>query len=276
MHTRILIVVTAVACLAASSGTAQAHVVAATAPSGYKIVSGAITSAPSSALDTGSDTLCPSGTVAWGGGVGFEGDQVVGETIGTSDAAGSAGWNALVNNASGSTQTFAVDAICAKKPTGYTLVSASATNPAGAQTAVSATCPAKTVVLSAGMFSTSDSSAVGMTSLWPASTTKVTGTMFNGSGSSATEHVEAVCGAKPPKYTISRFSIMLGPNTLLEGGAPCPSGTAVIGGGVNVASPGSNRPISESTDDLRTGWRLEVYNTTATAVKVTSSAICAA
>ena len=276
MHTRIFAVFAAAACVAGSGGAAQARVVAATAPSGYKVVAGAITTAPSAPLDSGADTLCPSGTVAWGGGVTFEVEVVPGESIGTSDAAGSAGWNTLVNNSSGSAHTFAVDALCAKKPKGYKVVSASAANAAGAQTAVSVTCPAKTVVLSAGIFSTSDSSSVGVTSLWPASSTKVTGKMFNGSTSSATEDVEAVCAAKPAKYAIVRLAIPLAAGSELEGGAPCPSGTSVVGGGVNVASPGRNRMISGNTDDGPTGWRVKLVNNTTTAVKVTSSAICAA
>jgi len=275
MHTKILAVVVAVAGVGVAATAAQARIAAATAPSGYTIVPGVITNAPSSALDSGADTLCPSGTVAWGGGVYFRGNEVPGETIGTTDDAGSAGWNTLVNNTSGSAQTFVVDALCAKKPTGYKVVSASVTNPAGAQTAVSVTCPAKTVVLSAGIYSTSDSSSVGMTSLWPASTTKVTGKMFNGSGSSASEHVEAVCGAKPAGYTIAKFAIPLAAGSDLEGGALCPSGTSVVGGGVNIASPGKNRPISANSDDGPTAWSVNLYNDTTTSVKVTTYAICA-
>jgi len=50
----------------------------------------------------------------------------------------------------------------------------------------------------------------------------------------------------------------------------------VVGGGVNVASPGRNRMISGNTDDGPTGWRVKLVNNTTTAVKVTSSAVCAA
>jgi hypothetical protein len=279
MRTRTTLAVMAVVAgvVVSAAGAAQARVVAAaTAPSGYQVVPGVITSAPSSAQDSGADTLCPSGTVAWGGGVAFRGGGAAGETIGTSDPAGSAGWNTLVNNTSGATQTFVVDALCATKPSRYKIVSASAANPAGAQTAVSVTCPAKTVVLSAGIFSTSDSSSVAMTSLWPASSTKVTGKMLNGSASSATEQVEAVCGAKPAKYTIAKFAIDLGADNELEGGAPCPSGTSVVGGGINVASPGKNRTISANTDEGPTGWNINLDNNTTSTVKVTTYAICAA
>jgi hypothetical protein len=258
--------------MAATAGAGAA----ATAPAGYKIVHGAATTAPSSALDTGTDTLCPSGTVAWGGGVGFRGSGGPGETIGTSDPAGSAGWNALVNNSSGASQSFSVDAVCAKKPKGYKIVTASAANPAGAQTTVSATCPAKTVVFSAGIASTSDAATVRMTSLWPASSTKVTGRMFNGSGSSATVQVEAVCGVKPAKYTIVKHAIPLAAATGLEDGEGCPVGTSVLGGGTNVGSPGKAVAISESSDSGKTTWYLVVDNTTPASVTVTDYAICAA
>jgi hypothetical protein len=256
-------------------GAAQAGA-AATAPAGYKIVRGPFMTAPSSAFDTGSDTLCPTGTVAWGGGVEFSGIGGQGETIGTSDPAGSAGWNALVNNLSGNAASFSVHAICAKKPKGYTIATASAANPSGAQTTASVTCPANTVVLSAGILSESDSSSVGMTSLWPASSTKVTGKMLNASSSASTFQVEAVCGAKPAKYAIAKLVVTEPTNSILEGGARCPTGTAVLGGGVNVASPGQNVVISADDDGGRTVSNATVTNLTTTSHKVTVYAICAA
>jgi hypothetical protein len=266
--------VAAVACVVLS-GAAQAGA-AATAPAGYKIVRGAIVTAPSSPLDTGSDTVCPTGTVVWGGGVEFAGVGGPGETIGTTDPAGSVGWNALVNNLSPNAASFSVHAICAKKPKGYTVVSMSAANPSGAQTTASVTCPANTVVLSAGILSESDASAVGMTSLWPASSTKVTGKMLNASSSASTFQVEAVCGAKPAKYTIAKLAVPLTPNTILEGGARCPTGTAVLGAGVNVASAGQNVVISALDDGGRTASNTTVTNLTTTSHNVTTYAICAA
>jgi hypothetical protein len=270
------------ACAAALAGmvgltaAAQAGVTAVTAPAGYKIVKGTVSSAPQSMLETGDDTLCPSGTVAWGGGVAFQGNAEAGESIGTSDPAGSAGWNALVDNTSGAAQSFTVDAICAKQPKGYTTVSTSAANPAGAQTAASVNCPAGTVVLSAGILSQSDSSSVEMTSLWPAAATKVTGKMLNQSGAASTVQVKAVCGAKPAKYSIVKLAVTQPAHSLLKGGPKCPAGTSVLGGGINIASPGKNRNVSGSSDGGSGGWSLMDDNTAAGSVKITLYAICAA
>jgi hypothetical protein len=274
MRRRGFAVVAAVACLVVA-GAGQAGA-AATAPAGYTIVRGAMMTAPSSPLDTGSDTLCPTGTVAWGGGVAFAGIGGQGETIGTTDPAGSAGWNALVNNLSGSAASFSVHAICAKKPKGYKIVTASAANPSGAQTTATVTCPANTVVLSAGILSESDASSVGMTSLWPASSTKVTGKMLNASSSASTFQVEAVCAAKPARYSIAKLAVTLNTNTILEGGARCPTGTALLGGGVNVASPGQNLVVSADDDGGRSASNVTVTNLTTTSHKVTVYAICAA
>jgi hypothetical protein len=256
-------------------GAAQAGA-AATAPAGYKIVRAPLMTAPSSALDTGSDTLCPTGTVAWGGGVAFPGVGGQGETIGTTDPAGSAGWNALVNNLSPNAALFSVHAICAKKPKGYTIVTASSPNPAGLITTASVTCPVNTVVFSAGILSESDAASVSMFSLWPASSTKVTGRMANDSSSDSTFQVEAVCGAKPAKYTIAKLAVTLPTNAVLEGGARCPTGTAVLGGGANVGSPGPNVAVSADDDGGRTAWNLTVGNQSTTSHKVTTYAICAA
>ena len=74
------------------------------------------------------------------------------------------------------------------------------TNPANTQTSATVTCPAKTVVLSGGTFSSSDSASVQAVSLFPASQTKFTGRMDNATSSDATLQVQAVCGHKPAKY----------------------------------------------------------------------------
>ena len=250
---------------------------AATAPPGYAIVHGSVRTVPSSALTSGSDALCPTGTVVWGGGVALHGTIHTGEQINTSDAAGSAGWNSLVDNTTGFSQAFNVDAICAKKPTGYKLVSKSKPNVAGAESTASVTCPVNTVVLSAGVLSHSDSSAVAMSSLWPNSTTRVTGRMINASGSDTTMEVEAVCGHKPAKYTIVRTPESLSGDTDTIGVAQCPTGTSVLGEGINVpAGPGANFGIGALTDDGAGGVYFGTENSTTSTVDYTVDAICAA
>jgi hypothetical protein len=100
--------------------------------------------------------------------------------------------------------------------------------------------------------------------------------MLNASSSASTFQVEAVCGARPARYTIAKLAVTQPTNAILEGGARCPTGTAVIGGGVNVASPGQNMVISADDDGGRSAWNLTVTNLTTTSHKVTTYAICAA
>ena len=268
-----VVALTGVVALTAATAGAGA---AATAPAGYKIVVGALTPAPSSPFDSGADTACPSGTVVWGGGARLAGTGRSGESLETTDPAGSAGWNALVNNTSGAAESFSVNAICAAKPTGYKVVTASASNPAGAQTTVSVTCPAKTVVLSAGSFSSSDSSAERLTALWPASKTKVTMRMVNQTGSAATVEAEAVCGKQPSKYTIVKIAGSVPANTSDESGPSCPAGTAVLGGGINPATPGASFSINALTPSDRHTWTVGSFNASAATVTYTGYAICAA
>jgi hypothetical protein len=70
--------------------------------------------------------------VPWGGGVGFTGGIAsAGENINTSSPAGN-GWEGRFNN-SGTRpdDSFRVDAICAKKPAGYTTTFTTVDNPSG-------------------------------------------------------------------------------------------------------------------------------------------------
>ena len=56
----------------------------------------------------------------------------------------------------------------------------------------------------------------------------------------------------------------------------CPTGTSVLGGGVQVATPGFDIAIAGSLDEDRHGWFGEAVNQRAGATMFTSQAICAA
>ena len=240
------------------------------------IVNGPVLTVPSSAFTSGSDALCPTGTVVWGGGVAWHGFARPGENINTTDPAGSAGWNSLVDNTTGFSNAFNVDAICARKPTGYKRVTRSKPNASGASTTASVTCPVNTVVLSAGVLSESDSSAVEVISLWPDSKTKVTALMANGSGSDTTMEVEAVCGREPARYKIVRQPDSLTAGTDTIGSAECPGGTSDLGNGIKVPEASENFVISGLTDDGAGGVYYSVENNGATTADYTIFAICAA
>jgi len=175
-----------------------------TAPPGYQRVRSAPIPIPPGMFDSGGQVACPAGTVPWGGGVGYTGGiPSAGENINTSAPTGN-GWRGRYNN--GSTQTsdnFAIDAICARQPAGYTTTFATVDNPAGAQSAAIAICPAGTRLFSGGTLSTADTVDVQLLSAWPLGPQRFKSVMFNGSATDQQLTTFATCGHKPAGYTIT-------------------------------------------------------------------------
>ncbi len=250
-----------------------------TAPPGYKIVRGPLMPAPAGPLDSGGQVSCPAGTVVWGGGTAVQGVGGPTESINTSAPNGPTAWRARVNNTGVSAQQFGIDAICAKQPKGYTTTFAQIGNPQHTQASATATCPAKTVLLSGGVLSTSDSALAAVTSAFPAGSTKFTAFVNNGTGVNEVLNVFAICAQKPAGYKIVRTSGTTMPSgnpVAIVGGASCPTGTSVIGGGVRVATPLPSTIIRQSIVGGSKDWDDEIMSTSTQPVQDTFAAICAA
>jgi len=229
-------------------------------------------------FDTGGQVTCPMGTVPWGGGVGFTGGIAgLGENINTSAPAGN-GWRGRYNNSSTRTDdNFVVDAICAKKPVGYTATFTTVDNPAGTKSAAIAVCPVGTRLLSGGTLSTADTVDVQLLSAWPLGPERFKSVMWNGSATDQQLTTFAICGHKPAGYAITSAtgSDTGGPDTLV-GGAQCPAGTSILGGGIHVTSPRPTVTLGLSLDEPDTQWLAEVVNAAPDPATVTIYAICAA
>lgn len=244
-------------------------------PAGYQIVSSGSVNAPPSALDTGGSATCPAGTVVWGGGVSFVDGQAGSTlTVNTSEP-DSAGWFATVNNTGTTTAQFAVDAICANKPTGYQIYSESVDNPAGSQSHATALCPYPQVVLGGGTLSTSDQAAAVLTSAWPVGPAKFTGYMYNATSDAARFTVFAVCGHRPTGYTIVSNNASFGPGVLLDS-ITCPAGKSALDGGVKTIGHSPLVQIGGLIDQGAGGWTLKMNNNTPSGQQVDLSVICAA
>ena len=250
----------------------------ATAPPGYQRVRSAPIPIPPGMFDSGGQVSCPMGTVPWGGGVGFTGGIAsAGENINTSAPTGN-GWRGRYNNSSTRTDDhFAVDAICAKQPAGYTTTFTTVDNPAGAKSAAVAVCPTGTRLLSGGTLSTADTVDVQLLSAWPLGPERFKSVIFNGSATGQQLTTFAICGHKPAGYTITSAtgSDTGGPVTQV-GGAQCPAGTSIVGGGIHVTSPRPAVTLGASLDDPDTQWLSEVVNEAPDPATVTIYAICAA
>ena len=251
---------------------------AATAPPGYQRVRSAPIPVPPGMFDSGGQVTCPMGTVPWGGGIGFTGGIAgLGDNINTSAPTGN-GWRGRYNNSSTRTDdNFVVDAICAKKPLGYTTTFTTVDNPTGTKSAAIAVCPGGTRLLSGGTLSTADTVDVQLLSAWPLGPARFKSVMWNGSATDQQLTTFAICGHKPAGYTITSAtgSDTGGPDTL-AGGAQCPAGTSILGGGIRVTSPRPTVTLGASLDEPETQWLSEVVNAAPDPATATIYAICAA
>jgi hypothetical protein len=213
-------------------------------------------------FDAGGQVACPAGTVPWGGGAGFTGGFAgAGDSINTSAPTGN-GWEGRYNNSSTRPDDhFAVDAICAKQPIGYTTTFTTVNNPAGSKSAAVAVCPAGTRLLSGGTLSTADTTDVQLLSAWPLGPERFKSVIWNGSATDQQLTTFAVCGHRPAGYAITSAtgSDTGGPDTL-AGGAQCPAGTSILGGGIHVTSPRPSVTLGASLDEPSTQWLSEVVN----------------
>ena len=98
-------------------------------------------------------------------------------------------------------------------------------------------------------------------SAWPLGPERFKSVMWNGSGTGQRLTTFAVCGHRPAGYTIVSASgtDTGGPVTDL-GGAQCPAGTSILGGGIHVTDPQQAVTLGASLDDPATQWISEVRN----------------
>jgi hypothetical protein len=251
---------------------------AASAPPGYQRLRTDLIPAPHGMFDTGGQISCPTGKVIWGGGVSFfNGFQAAGQSINTTAPNGTTGWKARYNNNTNRDIVIVIDAICANRPKNYSIQFANADNPPHMQSNATAICPINTVLLSGGVFSTSDVASVYMLQAFPASQRKYRAVMWNGSDRDEQMSSFAICGHKPPGYVIttSTVSDMGGPDSALDGASQCPTGTHVTGGGVKILGPNPLVAPIAMLDEPSMQWQGFVLNATPNPVTATEYAICA-
>ena len=93
-----------------------------TAPPGWVEVDSGPIPIPPGQAGSGGSISCPPGTIPWGGGAFVSGAPDIGEDI-NSSAPTDVGWTARYNNrTTRMSETFGLDAICANRPPGYTVV----------------------------------------------------------------------------------------------------------------------------------------------------------
>ena len=129
------------------SDTVVISAICAKKPSKYQLVSTTVDD-PAGAQASGVAT-CPAKTVILSGGVSSTADQAS-VYLTSAYPTTKRTFQAYQYNGSSNDQPFHVYALCAAKPSGYALTSASSTVPAGQQGVAIAACPAKTSVIGGG------------------------------------------------------------------------------------------------------------------------------
>lgn len=241
------------------------------APAGYSINVDAGIDNPANS-QTLAAVQCPKGVV-WGGGMANQDDDPPGVSINISAPAGKGWWNARANNPTTADSSFDMYALCAKRPSGYKIVKASANVPAGKLKSVTATCPTGTVLLSGGPDAASESVESLITTAAPASSTTFTGYMSNGSSAAAKLQVFAICADKPAGWAKVK-QVIPASSGVSDGSVNCPTNTVTLGGGIALAKHDSNVFVTASAPRGSGGWSMLVTNRTAGTVNATVYAIC--
>lgn len=239
-------------------------------PKGYLLVSSATLTSNASTQTHGAAT-CPTGKVPLGGGVFFSSGSVLANI--NSSYPTSTGWAADVNNASTSTSSFNVYAVCGKKPGLYAVVTGTtATVNPGAQVAgITATCATGSKPLSGGLFSNTTSLLANVNSTLPVTS----GWRIDANNASASAELVtayAVCGK------VGKYKLVTGTATVNNAGtqtgatATCLTGVA-IGGGA-FSSSGSTSVNLNTSYPLSNAWRAYQNNNSTVAASFTPYVVC--
>ena len=240
-------------------------------PAGYKIVTGSFTA--TAGTQTRGIVTCPGTKVpAGGGGVIISSD--LNANINSSFPSGQS-WIVDVNNATNLETGFTVNVICIANNGDYQTVTNSATNPAGSQTELTATCPTGKVPLGGGALSDSANTAVNINSDFPQGRGWRVD-MNNNMLSDTTYTVVAVCRKKPTGYSVNNSGVISNPaNTETHGTEACPGTSVAIGGGELSGSASVLVNQNSSYNLSNTGWQTYENNASTTPTSLTTYAVCA-
>jgi len=221
---------------------------------------------------------CPSGTQLVGGGVSLEDTPALTQAVTSSAPSASGGtWRGTVDNPIMAGSDFIVWAECVTRVAKYAIVAGTTVdNPAGSQTATTASCPAGTVALGGGGLLSSSSTAVSLNDDYPLAKGK--GWQVdanNASGGDNTAEAYAICGKKPAKYVVVK-----GPGAAVGGGARgddvaiCASGSTVLGGGAASSSRSTTVDLSGTNPSGTNAWQAYISDTGSQLSTVTAYGIC--
>ncbi len=241
---------------------------------GYTQVDSALMELPTGG-QASAHVSCPSGTSVVGGGM--TGGGGVGMSVNTSIPLDN-GWAVYVNNTGPAGQTWAVVAVCVKKVSKYSVVAgATVTNPAGALTEATASCPAKTVAVGGGAVASGYSIGDSLHSSYPDGTTGWLAQAANTTSTDENLTAYVVCAKKPSGYA----EVSSSPVSVPSGGftptteATCPSKTVALGGGGYASLPSTAVTLHLTFPENDTEWAAGENDTSGASTYLYAYAICA-
>jgi hypothetical protein len=248
---------------------------------GYGVVSAEYVN-PAGAQSLGT-VLCPTGKVAFGGGVlgnSFGVQQSVNSSYPMVSSGVAKGWGAFVDNAGITDETFIVYAVCAKKPANYAIVSAALDNPIGTQTTGSVACPIGSTGVQMKPFAGGAiGSSTGLlqninTSIPVKSARSWRVDMNNASALDQSVSVYVVCGLKSGWKVFTGAAVTNGPNIQTAARAACGTGLTSVGGGLFSSSGSTSVDLNGTYPDTGTSWLSFENNPTATTPTITPYVVC--
>jgi hypothetical protein len=226
---------------------------------------------------------CPTGKVAFGGGVlgnSFSVQQDVNSSFPFLGNGVATGWAGYVNNAGSDDSTFIVYAVCATKPANYAVVTASFDNPTGTQTSGSVACPiASTGVQMKPFGGGGIGSSAGLAQNINTSIPVKRGRswrvdMNNATGSDALLTVSVVCGLKPGWTVIQGGSVANPAGSQSSAGASCTAGLTSVGGGLYSSSGSTSVNLNGTYPNTGSSWLGYENNASAVSATITPYVVC--
>lgn len=249
-------------------------VVPATAPPGYAVVTNGPLTALNGVQSSGS-AVCPVNTRVFGGGASVASSSLFVNLNSSYPSSTGKGWTVDINNASGSSTTFNVYAICGAKPKDYHVVASSVTMPPQRQTGAAAICPSGKV-LGGGGFSSSTSTSVSLNSTVPIGDGWLI-YVNNGTGKSQSAEAWAVCGKGVKGRSKVIGSVVDNPpGTQTSASIACPGASIPISGGIFSDAPLNITSVSVGGSyPLGSGWQALENNADTADQAIQVAMICA-
>jgi hypothetical protein len=250
---------------------------------GYTVVTSGVLDSPDGRQAEGI-VFCPTGTVAFDGGV-LGGSLAPGQSINGSvpvvEGSVATGWQAFIDNTTGSDSTFQVYAVCAKQPKQYAIVGQIFVNAADAQNTELVPCPLGSngkpmKVLGGGGVGGAGTPGQDINTSMPigGQTLSWRIDINNTFGFDNLASVYAVCGAAKSWKVVSGAAVDNPAGAQTQADAACPSGLTAVSGGGYSSSRGMLVNLNTTYPATGSDWQVAENNASIADATLTPWVVC--